>query len=134
MNYRSSQVKRSRRTKANLEALQAALLEITQLERPMTVRQVFYAGVVRDLYLKTEESYDLVCRVSQFGAVGERLEGNGCVSGQGFKKSPRLLEVISHCRPRRYRRRSVHRCFAAPGALPLPFAVAARAAGDRDVA
>ena len=58
----ASQVKRSRRTKANIEALQAALLEITQLERPMTVRQVYYAGVVRDLYPKTEKSYDLVCR------------------------------------------------------------------------
>lgn len=58
----SRHLKRQRRTREEISSLQEALLNIVASEKPMTVRQVYYAGVVRNLYPKTELSYNLVCR------------------------------------------------------------------------
>ena len=50
----TSAIKRSRRTKAEIEALDAALAEIVSDFRPATVRQVFYQAVNRGLVPKSE--------------------------------------------------------------------------------
>jgi len=50
--YGTSPIKRARRTKAEIEALDAALVEIVEQFRPVTVRQVFYQAVVLDLVPK----------------------------------------------------------------------------------
>jgi hypothetical protein len=47
----------SRRTKASINALKAALYEIIEEMRPMTVRQVFYQAVSRGLIDKSEAEY-----------------------------------------------------------------------------
>lgn len=52
--YGTSTVKRSRRTRSEIEALDYALFEIVEEVRPATVRQVFYQAVNRGLVPKSE--------------------------------------------------------------------------------
>lgn len=55
--YRTSPVKRARRTKAEIEGLRDELYAIVAEHAPMTVRQVFYQAVSRGLIDKTEAAY-----------------------------------------------------------------------------
>ena len=55
--YEASHTKRRRRTKAEIAALEDALLAIVREQHPMTVRQVFYQAVARGLVPKTEAAY-----------------------------------------------------------------------------
>jgi hypothetical protein len=58
--YRTSHIKRSRATKAEVEGRRAGLLDIVAKMKPMTVRQVFYQATVRGLVEKTEAGYNKV--------------------------------------------------------------------------
>ena len=58
--YQTSQIKRIRSTKAEVEARRQALLEIIEAGHPMTVRQVFYQATLRDLVEKAESGYSKV--------------------------------------------------------------------------
>src|SRR5919112_3864170 len=59
----TSPLKRTRRTKAEIETLDAALREITKQFRPATVRQVFYQAVNCGLVPKSEtKGYRVVQR------------------------------------------------------------------------
>lgn len=62
----ASQIKsrksKNRRTQEEIAHIQDQLLAILQEDYPQTVRQVFYAGTVRNLFPKLESSYNLVCR------------------------------------------------------------------------
>jgi hypothetical protein len=61
--YGTSPIKRTRRTKAEIEALDAALIEIVEEFSPVTVRQVFYQSVNRSLVPKSEtKGYRVVQR------------------------------------------------------------------------
>jgi len=61
--YGTSPTKRKRRTKAEIEALDALLCEIVEQFRPVTVRQVFYQAVNRGLVPKSEtKGYRVVQR------------------------------------------------------------------------
>jgi 5S rRNA maturation endonuclease (ribonuclease M5) len=61
--YGTSPVKRQRRTKAEIEALDGALWLIVEQFRPVTVRQVFYQAVNRGLVPKHEtQGYRVVQR------------------------------------------------------------------------
>jgi hypothetical protein len=55
-----SHAKRSRSTKAEMEARYAALYAIVDEQKPMTVRQIFYQATVRGLIPKTENGYQMV--------------------------------------------------------------------------
>jgi hypothetical protein len=55
--YRACPIKRERRTKAEITAVKAALHDVLEANHPMTVRQVFYQLVVRNVIEKTEEQY-----------------------------------------------------------------------------
>jgi hypothetical protein len=55
--YETSPIKRTRATKAEVEARREALLEIVDAGKPMTVRQVFYQATVRGLVEKAESGY-----------------------------------------------------------------------------
>jgi hypothetical protein len=55
--YHPSSIKRSRSTKAEVEARREALLDIIDDGKPMTVRQVFYQATVRGLVEKAESGY-----------------------------------------------------------------------------
>ena len=58
--YLTSQIKRYRATKAEVELRRARLFEIISVMRPMTVRQVFYQAAIRNLVEKSEAGYDKV--------------------------------------------------------------------------
>jgi hypothetical protein len=59
----SSPIKRTRRTRAEIEELDAALIEIVEAFSPVTVRQVFYQAVNRGLVPKSEtKGYRVVQR------------------------------------------------------------------------
>jgi len=61
--YGTSPIKRSRRTKAEIEALDAALIDVVAEFAPATVRQVFYQAVNRGLVPKDEtKGYRVVQR------------------------------------------------------------------------
>jgi hypothetical protein len=61
--YGTSPIKRQRRTKTEIEALEFALQEIVEQFRPVTVRQVFYQAVNRGLVPKNEtKGYRVVQR------------------------------------------------------------------------
>jgi hypothetical protein len=55
--YRACPTKRARRTRAAIEEIRAAIIEVLEADQPMTVRQVFYQLVIRDVIEKTEEQY-----------------------------------------------------------------------------
>ena len=58
--YRASPIKRTRATKAAVEARRETLLDIIAVGRPMTVRQVFYQATVHGLVEKAESGYGKV--------------------------------------------------------------------------
>src|SRR5262245_64192496 len=58
--YQASPIRRTRATKAEVEARREALLDIIEAGRPMTVRQVFYQATVRGLVEKAESGYGKV--------------------------------------------------------------------------
>jgi hypothetical protein len=61
--YGTSPIKRSRRSRSEIEALDAALTKIVELYSPATVRQVFYQAVNRGLVPKSEtKGYRVVQR------------------------------------------------------------------------
>lgn len=57
MTYRACPTNRARRTKAEIAALRAAIVDVIEDDPPMTVRQVFYQLVTRGVVEKTEEQY-----------------------------------------------------------------------------
>jgi hypothetical protein len=56
--YPTSLTKRSRRSKAQMDALRDALHDILEADHPMTVRQLFYRMVSRGAIAKTENEYN----------------------------------------------------------------------------
>ena len=58
--YQASHIKKSRSTRAEVEARRLALFEIVANMEPMTVRQVFYQATVRGIIEKTEAGYTKV--------------------------------------------------------------------------
>jgi hypothetical protein len=61
--YGTSPIKRTRRTRAEIEALDVTLIEIVEAFSPVTVRQVFYQAVNRSLVPKSEsKGYRVVQR------------------------------------------------------------------------
>ena len=55
--YRSSPIKRKRRSKAEMDAIRGAIYEVLAEDKPMTVRQVFYRLVSAGVIAKTEAEY-----------------------------------------------------------------------------
>ena len=71
--YRACSIKRSRRTKADIDEIKAAIKAVLKADHPMTVRQVYYQLVVRGVIEKTEEEYQqTVIRL----LTEMRIEGN----------------------------------------------------------
>ncbi len=86
--YGTSPIKRTRRTKAEIEALDMQLCEIVAAFSPATVRQVFYQAVNRDLVPKSEtKGYRVVQRrlvvLRESGEIpyGSIVDGTRYVTG-----------------------------------------------------
>jgi hypothetical protein len=54
--YRACPTKRVRRTKADIDVVKQAILDVIGADPPMTVRQVFYQLVARGVIEKTERN------------------------------------------------------------------------------
>jgi hypothetical protein len=72
--YGSSPIKRKRRTRAEVDLIMAAILDLLHEDNPMTVRQVFYRLVSQRVIEKTEQEYDgtvvrLLTRMRTMGLV-----------------------------------------------------------------
>jgi hypothetical protein len=62
--YRTSPIKRDRRTKAEISQLKQALIDLLAEYHPMTVRQVFYQMTSRGYIPKSEHAYKgTICRL-----------------------------------------------------------------------
>jgi hypothetical protein len=61
--YGASPIKRTRRTKSDMQAVRDAIYKVVKRYKPMTVRQVYYQLVTRDVIEKTEQQYKAVCRL-----------------------------------------------------------------------
>jgi hypothetical protein len=73
MTYRSSSIKRNRRTRADVHHIRKELVEIVSSIEPATVRQVFYQAVSRGLVEKSEAEYkQTICRL----LTDMRLDGS----------------------------------------------------------
>jgi hypothetical protein len=55
--YRSSSIKRQRRSKAEIDAIREAIYKVVARDKPMTVRQIFYRLVALGIIDKTEAEY-----------------------------------------------------------------------------
>ncbi|MCX7429061.1 MAG: hypothetical protein NTW96_25970 [Planctomycetia bacterium] len=62
VSYQSSPIKRTRRTKREIEAIREAIRDLLAEENPMTVRQVFYRLVSMRVIDKTEAEYQNTVR------------------------------------------------------------------------
>jgi len=57
--------RRSRRTKAEIKRIKAAIYQVAQAEKPVTLRRVFYAVMSAGLIEKTEQEYKgTICRLA----------------------------------------------------------------------
>jgi hypothetical protein len=86
--YGTSPIKRKRRTRAEVEALDEALVEIVEQYSPATVRQVFYQAVNHGLVPKSEsKGYRVVqrrlvaLRESGYVSYGDIVDGTRYVHG-----------------------------------------------------
>src|SRR5262249_27859763 len=57
--YRACPIKRSRRTRAEMDEIKSAIIALLKADHPMTVRQVFYRLVVKGIIEKTENEYQI---------------------------------------------------------------------------
>lgn len=70
--YGTSPLKRTRRTKAELEEIDIAIYDIAKAERPVTVRGLFYRVMSRGLVPKNDQGYSVVQRQAlKLRRVGE---------------------------------------------------------------
>src|SRR4051812_19662309 len=60
LSYEACSIKRSRRSKADIDALKTLMFDIIAADNPMTVRQVFYQLVHRGAIEKSEAEYQQV--------------------------------------------------------------------------
>ncbi|MCJ2126803.1 hypothetical protein [Methylobacterium sp. J-077] len=58
--YPASSIKRQRRSKMELAVMRRAMVNTVALQKPMTLRQLFYALTVQGIVDKTEQSYAMV--------------------------------------------------------------------------
>ena len=58
--YGTSAIKRNRRSKVELEVLEAAIYEVAAAERPCTIRGVFYRVMSKGLVPESEQGYRVV--------------------------------------------------------------------------
>ena len=91
--YRASPIKRTRATKAEVEARREALLDIIAVGRPMTVRQVFYQATVRGLVEKAESGYGKVqADLTVMRRAGE-LPYDWLADNTRWQRKPRTSEI-----------------------------------------
>ena len=93
--YGAAPIRRSRRSKVEMESLRESLYSIVASGRPMSVPQVFYQAVSRGMIAKTEGEYkNTICRL----LADMRLEGDmpfGWISdGTRWQRKPKTFNSL----------------------------------------
>jgi hypothetical protein len=99
--YGTSPIKRTRRTRAEMEALDAALVEIVEQFSPVTVRQAFYQAVNRGLVPKSEsKGYRVVQRrlvaLRESGTIPYGYIVDGTRYVHGYRRYDDLAEFTTY--------------------------------------
>jgi hypothetical protein len=92
--YQASPTKRSRSTKAEVEARREALLAIIDDGRPMTVRQVFYQATVRGIVEKAETGYTKVQTDLTVMRRDETLPYNWLADNTRWQRKPNTFDSV----------------------------------------
>ena len=92
MTYGASPIRRARATNAEVQARREALYAIVVEQRPMTIRQVFYAATVRGIVEKTEPDDEVA---SFYQSLQERY-------GESYEIKDAYKRVILTVRPTTY--------------------------------
>jgi hypothetical protein len=93
--YRSSSIKRGRRTKKEIEVLQELLEMVLKEEHPMTVRQVFYQMVSRGYIEKTENQYkNVVVRLLSKMRIEGQIPFGWVADSTRWQRKPRTYSSL----------------------------------------
>ena len=86
--YGTSAVKRSRRTNVEIAEIDAAIYEIAEAERPVTVRGIFYRVLARGLVDKSDKGYRAVQRRTLILRRNRMLPYSWITDGTRLKLKP----------------------------------------------
>ncbi len=93
--YRSSPIKRRRRTISDLEDIRVAIYETLAGDNPATVRQVFYRLVSAGVIEKTEAEYkNTVCRLLTIMRRGRELPFEWIADNTRWMRKPRTYSSL----------------------------------------
>lgn len=99
----------TRRTRADIESLKAAIYDMVNAAKPMTVRQVFYRGVGFGHWTKTEADYkNVVCRLLAQMRREHELPFHWIADGTRWQRRPSTYSSVEDAlteTARLYRRR-----------------------------
>jgi hypothetical protein len=112
--YEACPIKRSRRTKAEIDEIKSAIIGVLKADHPMTVRQVFYQLVVRNVIEKTEDQYQgTVIRLLTEMRMAGSVRFNWIVDESRRRIVNRTYNSIADAvrdTARFYRRNALHEC------------------------
>lgn len=112
--YEACSVKRFRRIKAEVDEVKSAIVAVLKADHPMTVRQVFYQLVVRNVIEKTEEQYQgTVIRLLTEMRMAGTVPFNWIVDDSRRRLINRTYNCIADAArdtARFYRRNALHEC------------------------
>jgi hypothetical protein len=112
--YRPWSIKRSRRTKADIDGIKQAIVEVIREDPPMTVRQVFYQLVTRGVIEKTETEYHVtVIRLMTDMRLSGELRWDWVVDESRRRRITRtydnITDAVEDC-AETYRRSALREC------------------------
>lgn len=93
--YRTSAVKRRRRTNSELATIDAAIYEIAEQERPVSVRGLFYRVMSRGLVPKSEKGYAVVQRQALKMRRADELPYHWITDGSRLRLQPNTWDSAS---------------------------------------
>jgi hypothetical protein len=96
--YVASDIKRKRRTKAEMTAIKAAISDVLAADHPQTVRQVFYALTVRGVIAKAEIEYQrtVVRLLSEMREAGT-IPFNYIADNTRWQRKPSTFVGLESC-------------------------------------
>src|SRR5215468_9470105 len=112
--YQACSVKRPRRTRAEIDKIKSTITTVLRADHPMTVRQVFYQLVVRNVIEKTEEQYQgTVIRLLTEMRMRGTISFDWIVDESRRRMVNRIFNSIADAArdtARFYRRNALHEC------------------------
>jgi hypothetical protein len=96
--YVASTIKRSRRTKAEIGTIKAAIYDLLAADHPQTVRQVFYALTVQGVIRKAEIEYQrTVCRLLTEMREARKIPFGWIADNTRWMRKPETFTGLGSC-------------------------------------